>query len=132
MKTTAYHGTVWGGFSEFSQDLQPDFGMYFTDDGVVAEGYAGTDETYDGAREDFYPCVYYVKLTIANPLIINAQGKGWEDIDGLTTREIAAQAKRDGYDGVVFENVIDCGPYCSDLREATTYVVFESSQISIL
>lgn len=131
MKTTAYHGTVWGGFEKFNADLQPDYGMFFSDDQVVAEGYADTDEHYTGPAET-HPCVYEVVLTLNNPLIIDAEGAGYGDIDGLMSRDWARIAKNEGRDGLVINNVVDCGPFAMEEREATIYAVFSSDQIEIV
>jgi hypothetical protein len=134
METRAYHGTQYGGFDQFSEEIQPDFGMFFTDDKQIAIGYADTRDDYDGQHEDeeFYPCIYDVKLHIENPMIVDAQGAGWDDINGLTSRDYALTAKQHGYDGLIVKNVIDCGPFATSLYEATTYVVFNSNQIEIL
>lgn len=53
------------------------------------------------------------------------------EVEALTTRELAAQAKREGYDGLIVRNIIDSGKFGkrSDAERGTIYVAFQSEQI---
>lgn len=48
-----------------------------------------------------------------------------------TTRELAAQAKNDGYDGVILTNIMDSGKYGkrSDAERGSVYIAFSSEQV---
>ena len=48
-----------------------------------------------------------------------------------TTREIAAQAKKDGHDGVILTNIMDSGKYGkrSDVERGSVYIAFSSEQV---
>lgn len=48
-----------------------------------------------------------------------------------TTRDIAAWAKGNGYDGVIFKNIVDEGPYSDNWAEmpSTVMVAFDSNQV---
>jgi hypothetical protein len=70
---------------------------FFTSDPAVAESFSAEDATFSGY------------LRMANPLIVEGNGAQWNNIDGKTTDEIAEQARRDGYDGVIFRNIKDIG-----------------------
>ena len=53
------------------------------------------------------------------------------EAETLTTRELAKQAKRDGYDGLIVRNILDSGKFGkrSDAERGTIYVAFQSEQI---
>lgn len=69
-------------------------------------------------RSDIGNYSLYAKLN--NPFVVDAKGKRWNEIYAVlepskktageyTTREIAEYAHKQGYDGVVFRNIIDSG-----------------------
>ena len=74
-------------------------GIFFTDDYADATGFAGSpDNIYEGY------------LNFKNPLTIDAKGRKWDNIVskyGKSTQEVISNAERDGYDGVIFKNIID-------------------------
>lgn len=74
-------------------------GVFFTEEYADATGFAGTpDNVYEGY------------LDFKKPLVVDAKGAKWDELDtkfGKSTQEVIANAKKDGYDGVVFKNVID-------------------------
>ena len=70
---------------------------FFTSDPAVAESFSAEDATFSGY------------LRMAKPLIVEGNGAQWNNINGKTTDEIAEQARRDGYDGVIFRNIKDIG-----------------------
>lgn len=46
-----------------------------------------------------------------------------------TTRDYAEYAKKNGYDGVVFKNIVDIGGYGGTSQEATVAIAFDSNQV---
>ena len=91
---------------------------------------------------------YKVYLNLTNPLEVDAKGGNWNEIEfepldnGFTasgrimwspkkfdTREIAKYAKENGYDGVIFKNIVDVGGYGGSYKPATVAIAFESEQI---
>lgn len=94
--------------------------------------------------------IYSGYLNMQNPYVVDCKGKNWNDItyyevipeelkkfykNGLwrhgTTREAAAYAKNEGFDGVIFENVTDNGGNNSNIenKPVNVYVAFDSNQI---
>lgn len=53
------------------------------------------------------------------------------EVETQTTRDLAAQAKRDGYDGLIVRNIMDSGKFGkrSDAERGTIYVAFQSEQV---
>ena len=78
---------------------------------------------------DELPANYEVYLNLKNPLIVDANGSSWNDINGETTRQIAQRAYQDGYDGVIFKQLVDIGPYSIGEKPSTVAVAFSSNQI---
>ena len=91
---------------------------------------------------------YKVYLNLTNPLEVDAKGGNWNEIEfepldnGFTasgrimwspkkfdTREIAKYAKEQGYDGVIFKNIVDVGGYGGSSNPATVAIAFNSEQI---
>ena len=109
-----YHGSQ----SEFSEF---DGVSFFTDDYMNADGYAGGEYVYE------------VYLTIKNPLIIDAKGKKWDDIEtpyGTTTQGVIGNVDRNKYDGVIFNNIKDSWIDDVDYQDpSTVYVTFLPNQI---
>jgi hypothetical protein len=46
-----------------------------------------------------------------------------------TTRDVAKYAKENGYDGVIFKNLVDIGGYGGDFVPATVAIAFDGSQV---
>jgi len=108
----AYHGTT----EEFNEFFPG--GVYFTDDYWNADGYASGERVIDA----------YLK--IQNPLVIDAQGAKWDDLNskyGNSTREIVG-VLAEKYDGVIFENINDSWIDDENADESTVYWVRESAQ----
>ena len=83
-----------------------------------------TDDLYDGQIMDTY-------LMIRNPMTYNFQGAYWNDTEYV---RIIEQAKAEGHDGVIFQNVVDqTGKhgdlFASQAPTSTVYCVFEPEQI---
>jgi hypothetical protein len=50
-------------------------------------------------------------------------------LDYLTTRDYAQKAKEQGYDGVIFKNIVDIGGYGGERTPSTVAIAFDSNQI---
>ena len=80
---------------------------------------------------------YKVYLNIENPLVVEGDNNYWDElpaIDGVenTTRGYAEYAKSHGYDGVIFNNIIDTAIYASSkerFEPAMVVVAFDANQI---
>ena len=93
-QTPVYHGSP-EPLKEFEKR-----GAFFTEEYADATGFAGSpDNVYEGY------------LNFKKPLIIDANGRKWDDIassHGTSTQEIISNVeKTKEYDGVIFKNVID-------------------------
>lgn len=81
-------------------------------------------------QNQLYASNYEVYANIVNPLIINAKGKPFYQIEfeGKTTNTetISSIAKERGYDGVIVKNVLETS-YEDQLTD--DYIVFNSNQI---
>jgi hypothetical protein len=109
-----YHGSQVS-FDEFYGDA------YFTDDWHNADGYAAGEYVYE------------VYLSIKNPVIIDGNGKKWDNIEtpyGVTTRDVVANVDRSIYDGIIFVNIKDNWIDDEDYQDpSTVYVTFSPNQI---
>ena len=79
---------------------------------------------------------YKVYLNLTNPLVIDADGHSWDDIEyngqTTTTRDISKHAKENGFDGVIFNNLYDNALHAAgDERfiQSTVAVAFNSNQV---
>ena len=78
---------------------------------------------------------YQVYLNLENPLVIDADKNNWDEIpvpwsdDLMTTRSIAEYANKNGYDGVMINNVIDTGLYGQRFDTSNIAIAFDSNQI---
>lgn len=80
--------------------------------------------------------VYSLYMKIENPLIIDLEGKLWDEGD-YDINEITKRAKSEGYDGVIAKNIRDIG--FNDIPRdeygnyqdtiATDYIAFNSTQV---
>ena len=103
-------------------------------------GYIKRD--WDAGNDTFG--IYGVALRMENPLHVDAEGKPWSamtfSLPGSNrktwkTRDIAAYAKKHGYDGVIIENVHDVGANRIDdfeNRPRSVYIAFNSNQVKSL
>lgn len=106
----------------FTKFKTPDWvdtsGFFFVDDYNNAGGYGST--------------VYKVYLYIKNPLTIECRGQNYSNINfnGEThdTYEWAEYAKKKGYDGVIFRNVVDGAGYEYFEKPVNEFVIFNSNQ----
>ncbi|MEO0449104.1 MAG: hypothetical protein AAFZ74_02155 [Pseudomonadota bacterium] len=161
-ETVLYHGTPDNrqlyeeGFKTPAERYAPDRERsgpyYFTDSQRVARTYANDERAFD--YQNAVPEVVPLYLKIKNPLIVNAMGRRFDDMDraqfwdaipddNLAKTEymrrlkggtdpfhtdlLAFIAKDMGYDGVVFKNVID--DYHGEGKPASVTAVFDPSNI---
>ncbi len=75
---------------------------------------------------DETPMVYYNFLNIRNPKIVEANESHWDDVNGSNTNSMAEQAEKDGYDGIIFKDIIDGKRI---YFASTDFVVFSPTQI---
>lgn len=133
-----YHGTH-REFSEFSSGKSsPDY--WFTDSPGVASLYAATYTPPPDGEFLGQPNVMPSYLKMERPLEVDAEGRHFHLLDeailpdgfevdrvNLTSDVLALLAKKRGYDGVIFRNMIDGkGKYSAP---STVYAVFEPAQI---
>ena len=132
-----FHGSnaVFSRFENIDNRKVPQW--YFSSDPANASAYAlGSDPSHfapGGILADDLPentSVYPVYLSIQNPLLVDAQGEPWDQIQHAgrlwDTESLAAYAKQQGHDGVIIENVQDSA---GDTPESTTFVAFHPEQI---
>ena len=140
-----YHGTYRGGFSRFDPaKIDPHHpGFYFSDELQVASSYSKKptwpfeDPTPELGSPDKTELegAYRLFLSLQNPAVVDCEGSEWSQIEhpdfpGLyRTYDIAKEAKRRGYDGVIFKNIWDHGGRSGSPKLGTVYVAFEPTQI---
>jgi len=158
-----YHGGEKMGFTAFDPKRRPfDFDttrapFFFSDRAEVACSYVGEHaEVFPGQAEA--QGFYKVYLSIQKPLVADAKGAQWDELDfpanslvarvirGVqrsavqpdgafygSTNEVAFYAAQAGYDGVILHNVRDYGPFSSECgagdQPATVYIAFKANQI---
>jgi hypothetical protein len=69
---------------------------------------------------------------IQNPLIIDAKGKKWDDLEDpfFSTQHVVGTLDRNKYDGVIFNNIKDSWIDDVDYQDpSTVYVTFKPEQI---
>lgn len=118
-----YHGTEYD-FDEFeannaSTDYDFPSGMYFSSSRNIAK-------TYTSPKPDIVMPLY---LKIENPLVLDANGKNYNDFyDELYS--VVRGMNKDVYDGIIINNIRDNWSQNDDGGEvATTYVMFNPEQI---
>lgn len=130
---TLYKGTSRQGMTEFDNTKSDKIrtipgAIWLTDSEAVAGTYTQSNE---GA-------IYSVQVTANNPLIVDAEGRTFEKaIEGKSTDQVVREAKENGYDSVIIENVVDPGSrYWGDTKEArkphTDIVVFDKNNVNII
>lgn len=123
-----------GGFDNYEVEFETpnynDFVVYF----MNTYGYE-KDVVWDESLN------YEVYLDLRNPLIVDAQGRTWDDLpemvdeDGIVynkTRSYAEYAYENDYDGVIFKNIVDNGLYVdmdNAFKTSTVAVAFRPDQI---
>lgn len=68
--------------------------------------------------------LYTTNVKIANPSIIDVQGRTFNQaFDNKTTDDIVREALSNGFDSVIFQNVVDTGPYAISEKPANVLAV---------
>jgi len=142
-----FHGTPHGGFSAFSlaKKDQQHPGFYFADTLKNAKtyiyGYLVESQVKDPTPPLDQPDAkdlagaYRVYLRLENPEIIDCRGSLWKSIEdprypGMKkTYQIATEARRRGFDGIIFKDVVDSGGRSGADARGDVYVAFEPTQI---
>ena len=108
-----YHGTG-EDFTVFNEG-----GSFFTDDPMIADGYANGE------------IVYETYLKIDNPYIVSAKGRKWDGLKnkrGTSTRDVVNNS-RGTNDGVIFKNINDDPSDDENGQTSNVYVTFDPTQI---
>lgn len=83
--------------------------------------------SYRAAEDENAPAVYEMYLNAQNPFVVNANGKYWNNLtlngESASTDDICEYAFDNGYDSVIFNDIVDGGNEPSQV-----VVVFESEQ----
>ena len=124
---------------------------FFTTNKKLAEFYAPDVSEYEFYNRSRTPKVYSTYLLMKNPYVVEGKGAAWTQIqdemiskarrfgywnwDGrykyqttFDTSQIAVWAKDNGYDGVIFKDIID-GDASKEEFRGDVYAVFDSNQI---
>jgi hypothetical protein len=151
-ETVLYHGSgenfanggerITGNIDAFNPELSgkssktgaPAGTFFFSSDPEVASSY--TVKWQGDFSETFKPGanVTPVLLKLDNPLVVDARGENWRDIEYngefYDINELTELVKSSGeYDGLIINNVIDEGVGNTSGNPATTTVVFDPSNI---
>lgn len=108
--------------------------IWFSDNANVAQTYMRDIESID------IPTLYGANLDFDNPLVIDAKGQTFSQIQrGLTSDEVAAFAEYNNYDSLIILNIIDKGTYYKNVTDiansrkpSTDVVVFDNKNINNL
>ncbi len=133
VQKVVYHGTpdsrdiYKNGFQTATERYRgedPEAAYFFTDNHRMAKSYADDHRAWDYQNAE--PEVIPAYLNIKNPKVINWGGKSWEG-----TRETIKQAKAEGHDGVIIQNVRDHydGNSGKQAKPGNVYVSFDPTAI---
>ena len=155
LRFVGLHGTPYFGFTRFekgkSQKLSKSYksdAFFFTNKYRVAETYSNVKGATPISQKQSSGN-YLVALDVKNPLTVECNKSFWNDIpfEGkkVSTDYIVDYAKKNGYDGVVFNNLIDSANLTDSFREeirksdelkdkwsSQVVAVFDSNQIKSL
>ena len=124
-----WHGTEEGGFDKFKVDgagATEGTGAWFSSSPNIARVFS---KGYSAAK------MYAVFLNLRNPYIFDCEGRDWKRVKRRNgkffstddiVREVKAGKYGDGYDGVIFKNIVD-GSH--KLGASNVYVAFKPNQI---
>lgn len=99
------------------------------------DAYYEQEKYEDGEVERKTNNVYALYANSTNPLIVNCRGRNFCDIpfrgEITSTDALVKFAHDNGYDGVIFKNVVDngAGDFFNDLGAGDVYAVFDSNQV---
>ena len=104
-----------------------------SDDPKVAKEYRAAEKKYERMMADYRKSgndgtVMEVYLSMKNPLVVDMKGAAYQG-NGERYRKAIEQAKAQGYDGVIFQNVYDSVGGEKYRKKSDVYVVFTPEQI---
>ena len=123
-KEALHNLTSWGEISIFRDEIKnaTDLAAPTSDEtAVLASAYyklAGKENKVN----------MYDLFTIAEDNFSEESINQWA-VKQLNTRDFAQRAKEQGYDGVIFNNIVDVGGYGGEYTPATVAIAFDSNQI---
>lgn len=136
-----------GFFAEIGQTdyevVEGDGKYTLLEDGDEVATAESLDEIYDEFRNwvgvGYGDVNYKAYLNITNPFVMDAEGAQWNELTyrdesgelkSGTTRDVTKYAKEQGYDGVIFNNIVDGGGYSNGSEGTSTVAVaFSPEQI---
>ena len=128
MKYRVFHGSTVKGLTALRPSTNRPFPViFFSDEPTVAASYL---RGRPGK-------VYAATITLERPLVVDAQGRWWEDAggEGVSTDALAYRAHQRGHDGVIIKNVIDEvdeeGYPDTNAPPNTIYAVFDAAQVKL-
>ena len=98
-------------------------GFWFTPDADFARKWIEEWMGFDEKR------VSKVTLDLRNPLVIDANGQDWKNINGKSTDKWAEYAEQNGYDGLIIRNVLEGTDSEYTSKVVDDYCVFSPKQI---
>lgn len=127
-------------YGQGEDELDELFNIYDGESGLKIEEVVGredllfafndSDEIKGAAsgKKGLYPLFFRME----DVEVHDAEGRGWSDIYGEeihSTRSLVHDARLNGYEGVIFKNVYDCGGDTSSCPEGDVYVVINPDDI---
>lgn len=130
-KSALVDATKWDDFGTFRDEVNEAvetasnparYGGYVDDNSKAIA--SAVNKLRDSKGElDMYTLHYFATENFAED-VIREDATVW-----LKTRDFAQKAKAEGYDGVIFKNIVDVGQYGGDYNPATVAIAFDSNQI---
>lgn len=99
------------------------YGFWFSNDKEFARMWIEDKMGYNSQR------VSEVTLEMVKPLVIDAKGQDWKNIDGKSTDKWAEYAENNGYDGIIIRNVLEGTDSQYTTMIVDDYAVFKPEQI---
>ena len=123
-KATLYDLAQWGEVRMFRHELNKALDIVESRGG--GDGYTmRLASAYQKLGEDIN---MYDLFSIAEDNFSDLAIEAWA-VKQMNTRDYAQKAKAEGYDGVIFKNIVDVGGYGGDYSPATVAIAFDSNQI---
>jgi len=110
---TLYHGSDYEGTDLKINNSETGEAIFLTDDVFTAEEYGRY--------------IHEISVNINNPFVFDAQGESWFTI---SQRGIINEAKKNGYDAVIFKNISD-GKYRKSYITDSVYAIFDIGSINV-
>lgn len=135
--SNTYSETIGDAWLREENFLSNSEGVFFPsrDDGSSLSGIENPINMTNENRDEITGHDRAMYFILNNPLIVDAQGRNWNDIPfedkTESTRTLEQIAKDRGHDGIIVKNVIDIGGYAGSRKISTTTVMaaWENSQV---